>query len=206
MANHFRGFLLPVFHFSIASVDVGLIVYYRGLTLFCPNQLRGWIYGQFVIHIWEGVISSYRALRVHRITARPGGTICLFFELCWLVSALLIGFTSTACAKTYPGLYSALFIGAAILISLISSRECISTYLRPTDPPPLLSAGLVDVSFNGLKDAALNETCVFCMEEFGEDDRVVSLSCKHIYHPRVIRAWLSTSQSCPLCRNPVENL
>jgi len=110
------------------------------------------------------------------------------------------------CAKTYPVLYSALFIGAAVLISLISSRECIRKIFTSNRSHPLLSVALVDVSFNGVKDVALNETCAFCMEEFVEGDRVVSLSCKHIYHPRVIRAWLSTSQSCPLCRNPVENL
>lgn len=199
MVNQFISFLVPVSHFSIASFDIILMVYYRGILPFCPSQLRGWIYGQFIIHVWEGVISTYQALYIHRITPRPGETICLFFEFCWVISALLIGFTSMNCAKTYPVLFSNAFIGGAIL-GVTSSQKCMKTVFAPNR-----SQSLVDITFNDVKDVSLNKTCVFCMEEFVEADRVVSLSCKHIYHPRVIRSWLSTSQSCPLCRNPVEN-
>lgn len=80
MVNQFISFLVPVSHFSIASFDIILMVYYRGILPFCPSQLRGWIYGQFIIHVWEGVISTYQALYIHRITPRPGETICLFLS------------------------------------------------------------------------------------------------------------------------------
>ena len=200
MVNKLILFLVPVFHFSIASFDIILMVYYRGFLPFCPSQLRVWIYGQFIIHVWEGVISAYRALYV-RITPHPGEFfICVFFKFFWLMSTLLIGLTSMNCAKTYPVLFSNAFIGGAVLGVSFYQKS-----IRPVCFAPTRPQSLVDVTFKDVKDVALNETCVFCMEEFGEDDRVVSLNCKHIYHPRVIRAWLSTSQSCPLCRNPVEN-
>ena len=121
----------------------------------------------------------------------------------WLVYALVIGYQTKECADSYPVLYSTVVVGAGIL-GLKASRDCKEQTSRQSQP--LLSFPVIpsSVSYQIVKDDALNDTCSFCMEEFGSTDRVVLLRCNHVYHPQVIRAWLSTSQNCPLCRKSVE--
>lgn len=203
MANYLIHFLSSVFHFSIASLDGALMVYYRGPLPSCPDQLRGWIYGQFLIHFWEGLVSANKALRSRFPPQRLGESICLVFRFVWLIYAMIIGYKTIDCAETYPVMYTTMVVGA-VLLGVKSSLECKRQTSRQSQP--LLSIPVIPlpVLFNDVKGVALNETCSFCMEEFAATDPVVQLRCKHIYHPSVIRAWLSTTQSCPLCRNPIE--
>ncbi len=203
MANCIIRFLPPIFHFSIASLDAALMIRFRGPLPSCPDQIRGWLYGQFIIHFWEGIISIDKAFRFNVTPRRLGEPFCLAFEFVWLIYALIIGYRTIGCAGTYPVLYTTMAVGT-VIIGVKSSREC----KEQTSPPaqPLLSIPIIPapVVFKDVKSAALNETCSFCMEEFDEDDSVVQLPCKHVYHPRVIRSWLATAQNCPLCRKPVD--
>ena len=203
MVNCIIRFIPPVFHFSIASLDAVLIVYFRGPLPRCPDQIRGWIYGQFLIHFWEGLISANKALRSHFPPRRLGESISLVFGFVWLIYALIIGYETIDCAETYPVMYTTMIIGA-VFIGVKSSRECKAQTSRQSQP--LLSIPIIPlpVVFNDIKPIALNETCSFCMEDFAGTDPVIQLRCKHVYHPRVIRSWLSTTQSCPLCRKPIE--
>jgi len=203
MINCLVRFLPPIFHFSIASFDCVLMVYYRGPLPSCPDQIRGWIYGQFLIHFWEGLISANKALRSRFPPQRLGESICLVFGFVWLIYAMIIGYKTIDCAEIYPVLYTTMIIGA-VFIGVKSSRECKAQSVHQSQPLLSIPVIPVPVLFNDVKDVALNETCSFCMEEFAGADQVVQLRCKHVYHPRVIRAWLSTTQSCPLCRKPVE--
>ena len=193
-------FLPSVFHFSIASLDIALMVHYRGILPKCPDPLRGWIYGEFIIHFWAGLISANKAFQT---TFPPRGDLgesfCLIFIFVWLLYALVIGFEAKKCAGSYPVLYSTVVVGAGIL-GCKAARDCKSRSSRPSQP--LLS--FPEVSYQMVKDDALNDTCSFCMEEFVSTDMVILLRCNHVYHPRVIRAWLITSQNCPLCRKSVE--
>ena len=203
MANCIIQFIPPVFHFSIASLDAVLMIYFRGPLPRCPDQLRGWIYGQFIIHFWEGIISIDKAFRFNLTSRRLGESICLVFGFVWLIYALVIGYRTIDCAGTYPVMYTTMAVGT-VIIGVKSTRECKEQISPPAQP--LLSIPIIPapVVFKDVKSAALNETCSFCMEEFDEDDSVVQLPCKHVYHPRVIRSWLATAQNCPLCRKPVD--
>ncbi len=207
MVDRLILFLPSVFHFSIASLDMVLMVHYRGILPNCPDPLRGWIYGQFIIHFWAGLVSANRALQttfpsrdISSGTLQSSSeSLCLIFIFVWLVYALVIGYQAKDCAGSYPVLYSTVVVGAGIL-GFKASRDCKDKSSRPSQP--LLS--FPAVSYQMVKNSALNDTCSFCMEEFGSTDRVVLLRCNHVYHPQVIRAWLSTSQNCPLCRKSVE--
>ena len=202
MVDRLILFLPSVFHFSIASFDVAIMVYYRGIVSNCPDQLRGWIYGQFIIHFWAGLISANRALQTTFPPRDLGESICLLFIFVWLVYALVIGYQAKECAGSYPVLYSTVVVGAGILGFKVS-RDCKQSSRQSQ---PLLSFPVIPlpVPYPMVKAAALNETCSFCMEEFGSTDMVVLLPCNHVYHSRVIRAWLNTTQNCPLCRKSVE--
>ena len=64
---------------------------------------------------------------------------------------------------------------------------------------------------NTLKEHLINsgetdstEECSICLELYQENDRIVQLTCNHIFHKDCIREWLQNKQNnCPLCRLPV---
>jgi len=48
------------------------------------------------------------------------------------------------------------------------------------------------------------EECSICLESYQEKDKIVQLTCTHIFHKDCIREWLQNKQNnCPLCRLPV---
>ncbi|XP_063792928.1 RING finger protein 11-like [Pseudophryne corroboree] len=44
------------------------------------------------------------------------------------------------------------------------------------------------------------QSCVICLMEYEEGERVIVLPCSHRYHPTCISQWLETNLSCPVCR------
>jgi hypothetical protein len=44
------------------------------------------------------------------------------------------------------------------------------------------------------------DQCLICFEEYGEDDLVTQLACKHCFCTKCIERWLTQgSRHCPLC-------
>ena len=203
MVNRINRLLPAMAHFSIASFDIALMVHYRGILPNCPDQLRGWVYGQFIIHFWTGLVSANRALQTGFPPRDLGEALCSVFSFVWLIYAFIIGYQTKGCASSYPVLYATV-AGGAVFLGLKTSRDCKARSARQADP--LLSLPVIPspVPFQTLEEEALNESCSFCIEEFENNDMVIRLPCNHVYHPRVIRAWLHTSPNCPLCRKRVE--
>ena len=40
--------------------------------------------------------------------------------------------------------------------------------------------------------------CIICQETFGIDAELIKMPCKHEYHGKCIRHWLSVSTTCPM--------
>ena len=60
---------------------------------------------------------------------------------------------------------------------------------------------------HNLKEYLLNsendEGCSICLESYHDNDKIVQLTCNHIFHKDCIREWLQNKQNnCPLCRLP----
>ena len=50
------------------------------------------------------------------------------------------------------------------------------------------------------------EDCSICFEQLKlENNNIVKTKCDHIFHDECLTEWLKNSQTCPLCRNPVES-
>lgn len=50
-----------------------------------------------------------------------------------------------------------------------------------------------------------DEACSICLEDFKEDDEIITLPCNknHIFHAQCILEWLPQNNACPLCKEPV---
>jgi len=46
--------------------------------------------------------------------------------------------------------------------------------------------------------ATFDPTCIICLSDFGVEDDIVQLPCKHAFHTECIAKWLSRSRHCPL--------
>ncbi|XP_063792802.1 E3 ubiquitin-protein ligase ZSWIM2 [Pseudophryne corroboree] len=44
------------------------------------------------------------------------------------------------------------------------------------------------------------QSCVICLMQYQDGERVSVLPCSHKYHPRCISQWVATNSSCPVCR------
>ncbi|XP_010550361.1 PREDICTED: E3 ubiquitin-protein ligase RLIM-like [Tarenaya hassleriana] len=45
------------------------------------------------------------------------------------------------------------------------------------------------------------EICCICQETYKAGEDVVKLECRHMFHYSCIKRWLTTKNSCPLCKN-----
>jgi hypothetical protein len=43
--------------------------------------------------------------------------------------------------------------------------------------------------------------CIVCRDEYLEDDVVIKLPCRHLYHHDCLKAWLERNNTCPMCRH-----
>ncbi|XP_014512717.1 RING-H2 finger protein ATL32 [Vigna radiata var. radiata] len=48
------------------------------------------------------------------------------------------------------------------------------------------------------------KVCAVCLEELGEEQHVMNLSCSHKYHSACLLPWLAAHPHCPYCRTPVQ--
>ncbi|XP_037815734.1 uncharacterized protein LOC119606371 [Lucilia sericata] len=47
--------------------------------------------------------------------------------------------------------------------------------------------------------------CIICNENLGSENKTVT-TCNHCFHSPCLRRWLETSPTCPVCRQPCNNL
>ena len=45
--------------------------------------------------------------------------------------------------------------------------------------------------------------CAICMEDIVQGNKVIELSCSHMFHAPCIFKWVKDKNSCPYCRKPV---
>jgi len=49
------------------------------------------------------------------------------------------------------------------------------------------------------------EMCPICHDNVASNNDRVTLSCKHEYHRKCIKGWLSRKDTCPMCRDSVSS-
>ena len=46
--------------------------------------------------------------------------------------------------------------------------------------------------------------CTICLENFIKFDKIINLSCLHMFHDSCIKTWLKKNDYCPICKNKIE--
>ena len=46
----------------------------------------------------------------------------------------------------------------------------------------------------------IQNKCAVCTEEFGNQEKISTLDCKHAFHTECIVPWLQIQNTCPNCR------
>ena len=201
----------PIGHISIVSFDIALTFYYyrtEGDT--CFSQLRLWIYGQFILHAWLGIVSFYNLLErnVHFPQVYVGRLLSLVLKFWWTLYALFLIYNAQTCMTLAPLLYWSVG-GGALILSISLAIEWKNPTTHAARPPSVLSSdsrteplppALPEIPFT----PGNSESCSICIESFKQDENISMLSCDHFYHPSCIHKWLKKNLHCPLCRTPVE--
>ncbi len=42
-------------------------------------------------------------------------------------------------------------------------------------------------------------TCLICLQDFAEDELVIKMKCKHIFHSNCMEKWIQVKLKCPIC-------
>ncbi|KAJ8772114.1 hypothetical protein K2173_027291 [Erythroxylum novogranatense] len=49
-----------------------------------------------------------------------------------------------------------------------------------------------------------HDNCVICLDEFSGETALTRMPCSHVFHQSCLFRWLRNSNSCPLCREKVD--
>lgn len=70
---------------------------------------------------------------------------------------------------------------------LVKRRTYISTRINLEEAPPS-----TDLE---------TDSCTICQENYQNRDKIVTLDCKHEYHPECLEKWLVIKNICPICKS-----
>ena len=85
---------------------------------------------------------------------------------------------------------------------LISNEEVREMTRRPIEIREIITFDCIyyNEEVNG-KDA----DCSICLLGFDDNEYIVQLECKHLFHRRCITEWCERKLECPNCRTPVDS-
>ncbi|KAJ0249277.1 hypothetical protein HA466_0148010 [Hirschfeldia incana] len=69
---------------------------------------------------------------------------------------------------------------------LVKRRTYISTRINLEEAPPSTDLD--------------TDSCTICQENYKNRDKIVTLDCKHEYHPECLEKWLVIKNLCPICK------
>ncbi|XP_062598946.1 E3 ubiquitin-protein ligase Praja-2-like [Saccostrea cucullata] len=74
-------------------------------------------------------------------------------------------------------------------------------------PPPASTSTIESLPYNTVNAHQIDDLapCSICLSSFVVMDTTSHLSCNHLFHLHCIKAWLTKSATCPVCRYRVES-
>ena len=87
------------------------------------------------------------------------------------------------------------FVKVSIKCTKLFNRD--DTELEDSTYCPVLNTYFI--SQNTIEDK--NSTCSICLDKLHSAQKLMSTSCKHVYHSKCLLEWASKRPICPLCNN-----
>lgn len=81
---------------------------------------------------------------------------------------------------------------------LLALGEVVGTESRGLSADKIASLPSVNYKAQSSQDCSTDQ-CVICRLEYEDEDPLIVLSCKHIYHSECINNWLQINKVCPVC-------
>jgi len=106
-------------------------------------------------------------------------------------------------------------VWAAIVVTLALLIACcclpciitaIKSFRAQNDEERRKKLGVLDAMIKtkyNEEDFATSKECAICFCEYGPDDDVSPLPCKHYFHSECINNWIKENPTCPMCREPI---
>lgn len=47
--------------------------------------------------------------------------------------------------------------------------------------------------------------CVICLQDYKNEEEIITLPCTHLFHAACIKDWLQRDKSCPICKFTITN-
>ena len=63
---------------------------------------------------------------------------------------------------------------------------------------------LKKIKYSSTNGEIQDEKCAICQIEFEEEETILLLPCKHVYHESCINPWLADNKNCPICKHELE--
>ena len=192
----------------------------------CSEPLAGWTLAYVCRHLLKTLLYSWRMSRSRQSLSVSAGLlwaialIDLSGPTVWTFGGYYI-FRANPCnqgifvyATVLWGLQSvALLLPCCFLSSIIFCAPCLlwlAPYIVRPNANTIATGREVIAKIPRLK-YCINQgevnSCPICLSDYLEDEEVMRLPCKHLFHSKCIQEWLELSQLCAICRaNTIELL
>lgn len=152
------------------------------------------------------------------------GCVELYVFVWWIMGQVWY-FGSKTCGQTAPTLftytlvlicfyYVVLLMPVALITLLCICMPLMFILIRLCSEPrgapkdmidkmPIARFKKSDADDDSKRHDESSSTCGICMEDYAEDDELLVMPCKHLFHKKCIRGWLPISKTCPFCRFPI---
>ena len=70
---------------------------------------------------------------------------------------------------------------------------------------PASQAALESLKRHTITELEQDLQCPICLEKFNISEETLQMPCKHCFHEECLKKWLSTDNTCPVCRQVLED-
>jgi hypothetical protein len=67
--------------------------------------------------------------------------------------------------------------------------------------------GIAETDIDSISIKIIDNSCIICLDEITESDKISRLGCKHIFHQSCIDEWYKNgdNDTCPICRTEISD-
>lgn len=217
-----RWFRKMTLYYSLVVVTSIALVIRDSTGNDCWNRLGGWNISMSVVYLLNTVVMwaryhyrdqqatecarhFYQCLDlVYFILVGTGHIFLIEYHQCETLEPLLYKYSIYLILHNYFLLLVVLFMGVLYLTCLPCFIYVVRPWLETTSglSEPQLNK-IPAVTYRNLPTTDQDVACAICLEDFGQNDIVLEIPCKHRFHQKCLQDWLRINAICPLCRAPV---